>query len=180
MPTSHFGRGDVKMFFDSWALLRLLVTDLLWFYCLFFFFFLKICLFEREREQEGGRETQADSVLSTEPNAGLSFITLRSQPEPKPRVRCLTDCATQESQPTCFLNVIDEKWRSFPIRGISSITKEQAQKKKSVERKILGGRAPQANLALHEGSLRSGTTAPLGQPPSLLSCFMQKELAHVS
>ena len=32
------------------------------------------------------RESQADSVLSTEPDAGLDLISLRSQPELKPRV----------------------------------------------------------------------------------------------
>ena len=31
-----------------------------------------------------GRENQADSMLSTEPNMGLDLKTLRSQPEPKP------------------------------------------------------------------------------------------------
>ena len=44
---------------------------------------------------EKERETQADSALSTEPNSGLNLRTLRSQPELKPRVRCLTNSATQ-------------------------------------------------------------------------------------
>ena len=71
------------------------------------FLFLKkdyIYLFERESERErawagwraeGERESQADSVPSTEPNAGLHLTTLRSWPEPKSRVGRLTDWATQ-------------------------------------------------------------------------------------
>ena len=63
----------------------------------------KIYLFIRERESrhewEGKRErekkSQADSVLSTEPEAGLDLTTLRLGPEPKPRVKCSTDCAIQ-------------------------------------------------------------------------------------
>lgn len=39
------------------------------------------------------REPPADSVLSEEPDAGLSPKTLRPSPEPKPIVRCLTNCA---------------------------------------------------------------------------------------
>ena len=31
-----------------------------------------------EREREGGRESQADSPLSVQPNAGLDPVTLRS------------------------------------------------------------------------------------------------------
>ena len=42
---------------------------------------------ERERE----KESQADSTLSMELNAGLDLTTLRSGPEPKSRVRCSTD-----------------------------------------------------------------------------------------
>ena len=40
----------------------------------------------------GGTENlQADSLLNREPNMGLDHTTLRSRPEPKPRVRCSTD-----------------------------------------------------------------------------------------
>ena len=39
---------------------------------------------------EGERESQASLMLSTEPNAGAQSHNLRSQPEPKLRVRCLT------------------------------------------------------------------------------------------
>jgi len=44
---------------------------------------------------EGERESQADSTLNTEPDAGLDPGILRSLPEPKPRIRLLTNCATQ-------------------------------------------------------------------------------------
>ena len=63
---------------------------------------------EREREREHGgrgeeegvssrleRKSQADSVLSTEPNSGLNLTTLRSQAELQPTGRHLTDCTTQ-------------------------------------------------------------------------------------
>ena len=45
--------------------------------------------FEREgvsvrgAEREGESESQAGSVPSAEPNAGLNLMTVRSQPEPK-------------------------------------------------------------------------------------------------
>ena len=79
------------------------------------FLFLKkdyIYLFERESEREwawagwraeGERESQADSVPSTEPNAGLHLTTLRSWPEPKSRVQRLTDWATQAPLFSLFL-----------------------------------------------------------------------------
>ena len=44
---------------------------------------------------EGEREFQAYSMLSVEPSMGLSHMTPRSWPEPKSRIRCLTDWATQ-------------------------------------------------------------------------------------
>ena len=47
---------------------------------------------------EGERESQADSLLSTELDVGLHLMTLRSQPELKPRVHRLTDCAAQTLQ----------------------------------------------------------------------------------
>jgi len=43
---------------------------------------------EGQRERE--RESQADSALSTEPDAGLDPTTLRSFPERKPRVGGIT------------------------------------------------------------------------------------------
>ena len=51
---------------------------------------------EGQRERE--RESEADFILSAEPNVGLDLMTLRSPPEWKPRVGCLTNCATQVPQ----------------------------------------------------------------------------------
>ena len=50
--------------------------------------------------QGGGAEEEGEQVLSrlllsTEPKVGLDLITLRSQPELKPRVRCSTNCTIQ-------------------------------------------------------------------------------------
>lgn len=39
-----------------------------------------------EEQRERGRESQADSEMSMDPSAGLDLTTLRSRPEPKPRV----------------------------------------------------------------------------------------------
>jgi len=52
---------------------------------------------EEQREME--RETQADSVLSSELNAGLHLTTLRSRLELKPRVGHPIDCTTQVPHP---------------------------------------------------------------------------------
>ena len=65
--------------------------------------------FERESLSGGGaerekeRESQAGYTLSTEPNTGLDFTTLRSWPEPKSRVRRLTNWATQTPPSGSFL-----------------------------------------------------------------------------
>ena len=48
-------------------------------------------------KEEGERESQANSVLSTEPEVGPDLRNLRSWPEPKSRVRHL-DWATQVPQ----------------------------------------------------------------------------------
>ena len=61
-------------------------------YFLRFYFFIweSVCMCEqggKERGRGRGRGSQADSVLSTEPSKRLELRTLRSQPEPKPRVR---------------------------------------------------------------------------------------------
>lgn len=48
---------------------------------------------EGQRKKE--RKSQADSALSVEPHAGLSLTTLRSCPEQKPRVGCITYWTTQ-------------------------------------------------------------------------------------
>ena len=47
-----------------------------------------------EWEEQRKGESQADSVLSTEPNVRLDPMSLRSRPEPKPRIDCSTDRAT--------------------------------------------------------------------------------------
>ena len=44
-----------------------------------------------EAEREGERESQAGSMLSVEPHAGLDPVTVSSRPEPISRVGCLTD-----------------------------------------------------------------------------------------
>ena len=44
---------------------------------------------QRERKRE--TKSQADSVLSVEPDVGLHLLTLRSWPELKSRFRPLTD-----------------------------------------------------------------------------------------
>jgi len=44
-----------------------------------------------EAEEEGERESHADSLLSAEPHTTIDLRTLRSWPELKSRVRCLTD-----------------------------------------------------------------------------------------
>ena len=65
-----------------------------------------IYLFEtgRGEQRKRERETQADSVLSVEPNTGLDLMTLRSWPELIPRIRRSTDCASQATlKTTCFL-----------------------------------------------------------------------------
>lgn len=66
------------------------------------FFFLKMYfLFEREKQRthtceegrvEGEGESQAGSMLNVEPDLGLDFSTLRSQPELKSRLQWSTDC----------------------------------------------------------------------------------------
>lgn len=64
------------------------VFSLLYEFILFIYIFVR----ERGREQasmagkaegEEERESQADSMLSTEPDLGLDLTTLRSRPEPK-------------------------------------------------------------------------------------------------
>jgi len=61
------------------------------------------CWAWREGCAEGeGERIQADSALSTEPHAGLDLMTLRSRPQPKPRVGHSTDCTTQAPQGSHF------------------------------------------------------------------------------
>ena len=70
--------------------------------------FFYLCIYLREsvwaRGAEGERESQADSQVSMEPEAGLHLKTLRSWPELKPRVGHSTAWATQAPQlPVEFL-----------------------------------------------------------------------------
>ena len=77
-----------------------------------FGFYLKMHLFERERDHDGGgaergRENpQADSTLSSELNTELDPRTLRSWPKPKWRDRHLTDWATQAPLECFFLKPV--------------------------------------------------------------------------
>lgn len=56
-----------------------------------------------KREMES--ETKADSALSVELGVGLSFITMRSQPKLKPRVRCSTDLPPRHPRPMIHFEV---------------------------------------------------------------------------
>lgn len=56
-------------------------------------------ILERVHSGEGQRESQTDSTLSTERDAGLIPTTLRSRPVLKPRVRRSNSWATQVSHP---------------------------------------------------------------------------------
>ena len=72
--------------------------------------FTDLFIYFRERWQgtwvaEGEGESQADSTLSREPDAGLDPTTLRSRSELKSRVRGLTDCTTQ----TLLIQVISRQ-----------------------------------------------------------------------
>lgn len=42
-------------------------------------------------EGKGMKESQPDSAMSADPDAGLDLSSLKSQPEPKSRVEHLTD-----------------------------------------------------------------------------------------
>lgn len=49
----------------------------------------------RGSEGERGGQSPANSMLNAEPDVGLDPTILRSQPQPKPRVRQLTNSTTQ-------------------------------------------------------------------------------------
>ena len=66
-----------------------------------FFLDLFICGGRAEGENRADR-VLSDSMLSTEPDTALELTTPRSPPESKPRVGCLTDCATQA--PLFYMN----------------------------------------------------------------------------
>ena len=70
------------------------------------FLFKDFYIYFRKREQEKargpeGEKSEANSLLSGEPHAGLDLRTLRSLPEPKSRVDHFTDQATH-SRPREF------------------------------------------------------------------------------
>jgi len=77
---SHFGSSSIYM-----------AKEL----TVFSFCFLRFAYFRGEWRGRGRENPQADSPLSTEPEAVLHLRTLRSGPEPKPRVGLSTDCASQ-------------------------------------------------------------------------------------
>ena len=52
-----------------------------------------------QKGRERGGESHTDSTLSVEPNVGLSLTTLRSWPEPKPKVRHSTNWPQPSSCP---------------------------------------------------------------------------------
>lgn len=76
------------------------------------FFLKRFILFVWERQNahrtEGvgcrvkGREPQANSLPSMDPEVGLHLTTLRSWPEPKPNVRCWTTWGTQAPPDSAF------------------------------------------------------------------------------
>ena len=54
-----------------------------------------MCKWGGGAEEEGEKETQADSPLSTEPDTGLNLMTLKSKLSRNQRPDVLTNCATQ-------------------------------------------------------------------------------------
>ena len=69
----------------------------MYFLCRYWTNFLKD-LFISIFEGESAADFRADSESSMEPDMGLNPTTLKSRPEPKPRVKCLNNCATQVFQ----------------------------------------------------------------------------------
>ena len=98
--------------------------------------FLKIYLFEKERERKremrwgGGENPHAVNPLSMEPTVRLDPRTLKSWPELKPRVECSTDWAPQVPH----IRYFKRKLLGNPCRGTLLLTfinmeKEKAKKK---------------------------------------------------
>ena len=63
-------------------------------------------MYKWEGQREREREKPKPMLLSMGPYAGLNSMTPRSPPEPKPRVRCSTDCATQAPHYKIIFNYI--------------------------------------------------------------------------
>ena len=53
------------------------------------------CKEEKKGKEKERKESQTDSLLSIELHIGLDLRTLKSQPELKPKVECLSNWATQ-------------------------------------------------------------------------------------
>ena len=101
----------------------------------FFLFFVVVYLREREREREResmsgewaerDRESQADPALSAQsPTEGLIPQTVRSRPESKSRIHCLTDLTTQAPKKLALLCETSHPGaviKSFISRGIFSL-----------------------------------------------------------
>ena len=73
-------------------LIYLVAQETIHHHCLFF---KDLFIYFRRSTGRRGRESEADSELSEDPDARLDLTTLRSQPELKPRAGCLTNCTTQ-------------------------------------------------------------------------------------
>ena len=75
-----------------------------WLFCFIIFFKIYLFIWEGETvRREGQREKEKQIPVSTVPDSGLSPTTLRSGPQPKPRVSRLTE----SSRCPCFLFVFD-------------------------------------------------------------------------
>ena len=64
---------------------------------------MSVCVGGVWAERQGERESQAGFLPSAEPDAGLDLMVLKSWPEPKSRVGCLTDWGTQVTLSENFL-----------------------------------------------------------------------------
>ena len=92
----------------------------------FIFFFIIFSLWDREGAWRGGAEWERERILSkfhtqhrTRCRAGShGLLTLRSWPELKSRVRCLTDWVTQAPQLFCYFNhqILREMLPLLPLR----------------------------------------------------------------
>lgn len=74
------------------------VTQILYISFLFFSFFPPFWPWGGRGEREGEKDSQAGSMLSIQPDVGLDLTPLKSWPDQKSRVGCLTEWATQVPQ----------------------------------------------------------------------------------
>ena len=91
-------------FWGYWMSLRIYI-----YVCIFLRFYL---FWEREVWTWGEVEQESQGIcpLNMDPNVGFSLKTPRSWPEPKSRVGCLTNWATQVPHGMCFLNNWWQMW----------------------------------------------------------------------